>query len=62
MRNLQNKKMKKIKVKRKVKKFKPYKNPHGEPLQILSLDEAAKRLNDDEVYRKASKGFRWKDD
>ena len=28
-------------------------------LKILPLDEAAKRLNDDEVWVKASKGFRF---
>lgn len=44
----------------KKKKYRPSKKPD---LPIVSLDEAAKRLNnDDEVYRKASRGFRWKDD
>lgn len=34
----------------------------AQSLPILPLDQAIKRLGDDEVYRKASKGFRFSDD
>lgn len=50
--------MKKTKKKKKNKKGKFVKYPD---IPILSLDDAARRLNeDDELYRKASV-FRWKE-
>ncbi len=49
-------KQEKTTQKLKVKKKKRTKYPK---LEVLSLDKAAKRLNDDEVYRKVSKGIRW---
>jgi len=47
----------KVKIDRAVKVLQSIKR-----LPILPLDEAAKRLNNDAVYRKASKGCRFNDD
>lgn len=48
-----------MRKKRKVKVIK--KRVKKSALPILPLSEAIKRLGDDEVWKKVSKGFRWED-